>query len=259
MTTNQQHEAYAAVQAARSTAKIQIQTLIDDLIADFFPLHGDRAGGDDPAVIGGIGQLADLPITVVGIQKGRTTQENIERHFGSALPEGYRKSLRLMKEAAKFHRPILALINTPGAFPDKHSEDFGQGEAIARCLLEGMQLPTPMLSVIVGEAGSGGALALACGDDIWMFEHSTYSILSPEGYASIMWKDATRAPEAAVKLGLTPKELLAEHIVDRVITEVTNAAQAKDLATALHARFTALMALPTAELLARRQARYRKF
>jgi acetyl-CoA carboxylase carboxyl transferase subunit alpha len=255
----QQQDAFAAVKAARSTAKIPIQTLIDDLVTDFFPLHGDRAGGDDPAMIGGIGQLREMPVTIVGIQKGTNTQENIDRHFGSALPEGYRKSLRLMKEAAKFHRPVLALINTPGAFPDKHSEDFGQGEAIARSLLEGMQLPTPILSIIVGEGGSGGALALACGDEVWMFEHSTYAILSPEGYASIMWKDAAKAPVAAAKLGLTPKELLAEHVVDRVITEVTNQTEAADLATAIHARLTTLLALPPAELLTRRQARYRKF
>ncbi|KRL11124.1 carboxyltransferase subunit alpha [Schleiferilactobacillus perolens] len=255
----QQQDAFAAVKAARSTAKIPIQTLIDDLVTDFFPLHGDRAGGDDPAMIGGIGQLREMPVTIVGIQKGTNTQENIDRHFGSALPEGYRKSLRLMKEAAKFHRPVLALINTPGAFPDKHSEDFGQGEAIARSLLEGMQLPTPILSIIVGEGGSGGALALACGDEVWMFEHSTYAILSPEGYASIMWKDAAKAPAAAAKLGLTPKELLAEHVVDRVITEVTNQTEAADLATAIHARLTTLLALPPAELLTRRQARYRKF
>ncbi|ERL63949.1 carboxyltransferase subunit alpha [Schleiferilactobacillus shenzhenensis] len=259
MKTQREHRAYAAVQAARATTKIPIQTLIDDLVTDFFPLHGDRTGGDDPALIGGIGQLGDLPITIVGIQKGATTQENIARHFGSALPEGYRKALRLMKEAAKFRRPVLALINTPGAFPDKHSEDFGQGEAIARCLLEGMQLPTPILSVIVGEGGSGGALALACGDEVWMFQHSTYAILSPEGYASIMWKDATRAPEAAAKLGLTPKELLAEHIVDRVVTEVANADQAQDLAKAIHARLTGLLALSPEDLLARRHARYRHF
>ncbi|GEP19238.1 carboxyltransferase subunit alpha [Pediococcus argentinicus] len=250
---------FEIVKAARSTEKITTSDLIRNLVPDFFELHGDRGRLDDAAVIGGIGTLNGRPITIVGTQKGEDLAENINRHFGSAEPEGYRKILRLMKQAEKFHRPILALINTPGAYPDMNAEYHGQGSAIANCLLEEMQLQVPYLSIVIGEGGSGGALALACGNQVWMTEQSTYSVLSPEGYASIMWKDSSRVEEAAKALHLTPTELLNEQIIDRVIPEVRNAEDIHDLRKIIFAEFQKLEQLSATELVEQRYRRFRKY
>lgn len=251
--------AYERVTAARSPKKMTTDELISGLISNFFELHGDRSDGDDQAVIGGVGRLNDQPITVVGIRKGTDTEENIKRHFGSPEPEGYRKALRLMKQAEKFHRPILALVNTPGAWPDVDAEYHGIGSAIAQCLQVGMQLRVPYISIIFGEGGSGGAIALACGDRVFMFEDSIYSVLSPEGYASIMWKDSAKVKEAAEALKLTPEWLLKTGIIDQIIHEYHSGDDLKPLRDFLANQFNELKNLPVDELMRQRHNRYRKF
>ena len=169
--------------------------------------------------MGGIGYLDGCPVTVIGQQKGKTTRENITRNFGMPSPEGYRKALRLMKQAEKFRRPIICFVDTPGAFCGMEAEERGQGEAIARNLFEMSDLTVPVLSIVIGEGGSGGALALAVGNEVWMMENSTYTILSPEGFASIMWKDASRAPEAAEQMRVTAQDLKELGIIEKVIPE----------------------------------------
>ena len=186
---------------------------------DFVELHGDRGFRDDGAVIGGIGTLNGQPVTVVGIQKGRNLQDNLRRNFGQPHPEGYRKALRLMKQAEKFGRPVVTFINTAGAYPGVGAEERGQGEAIARNLMEMSDLKVPVIAIIIGEGGSGGALALAVADKVWMLENSMYAILSPEGFASILWKDGSRAMEAAEMMKITSHELLQMGVVDKVIPE----------------------------------------
>jgi acetyl-CoA carboxylase carboxyl transferase subunit beta len=185
----------------------------------FWELHGDRLFGDDPAIMGGLALLDGQPVTVIGIQKGRTTKENLARNFGMPSPEGYRKALRLMKQAEKFQRPVITFIDTPGAFCGMEAEERGQGEAIARNLLEMADLQVPVLSVVTGEGGSGGALALGVGNEVWMMENSVYSVLSPEGFASILWKDSKRASEAAKVMKMTAKDLYELGLIERIIAE----------------------------------------
>lgn len=192
---------------------------IENIFTDFIEFHGDRAYGDDNAIIGGIGRLDDIPVTIIAITKGANTKENIERNFGMPKPEGYRKSLRLMKEAEKFKRPVICFIDTPGAFCGVDAEERGQGEAIARNLLEMSRLKTPIISVLMGEGGSGGAIALALADRILMLEHSIYSILSPEGFASILWKDGSKVKEAAEVMKITAQDLREFKVIDKVIKE----------------------------------------
>jgi acetyl-CoA carboxylase carboxyl transferase subunit alpha len=252
-------KAYDRVLAARSADKISIQDLIAGITDDFMELHGDRAYNDDPAVYGGIGTINGQPVTITSIQKGTSTDENIARHFGSAEPAGYRKALRLMKQAEKFNRPIINLINTPGAYPGMDAEYKGQGYMIAQSIMQGLKLTVPYISVIVGEGGSGGALALAVGDTVWAFENSIYSVLSPEGYATILWKDSSKAAEAAEKMQLTPQELLSNGIIDKVVPEVRDVQSLQAFKTALVNKINELKQLPTNELLAQRHARYRQF
>ncbi len=185
---------------------------------DFIELHGDRNFRDDGAVIGGIGRLNGQAVTVVGIQKGKNLQDNLNRNFGQPHPEGYRKALRLMKQAEKFGRPVVTFINTAGAYPGVGAEERGQGEAIARNLMEMSDLKVPIIAIIIGEGGSGGALALAVADKVWMLENTIYSILSPEGFATILWKDGSRSEEAAELMKITSGELLNMGIVDKVIS-----------------------------------------
>lgn len=185
----------------------------------FIELHGDRQFRDDPCIVGGIARLGKLPVTVIGQQKGRNTKENVQRNFGMPNPEGFRKALRLMKQAEKFQRPIICFIDTPGAYPGIGAEERGQGEAIARNLMEMVNLRTPVISIVIGEGGSGGALALSIADEIWMLEHSVYSVLSPEGFASILWKDASRAKEAAEMMKITAQDLRQLDIIDRILDE----------------------------------------
>ncbi|XIF19454.1 MAG: acetyl-CoA carboxylase carboxyl transferase subunit alpha [Acetilactobacillus jinshanensis] len=252
-------EAYDRVLAARSKNKVSIQKLINGITEDFVELHGDRAYQDDPAVIGGIGLINHQPVTIVGIQKGFDTKSNMKRHFGSAEPSGYRKALRLMKQAAKFNRPIITLVNTPGAYPGVDAEYHGQGYNIAQSIIQGLNLPVPYISVIVGEGGSGGALALAVGDTVWAFENSVYSILSPEGFATILWKDSSRAREAASVMGLTPQTLLKKHIIDKIVPEVHDAKTMRHFKKMLVNEIKTLSKKSKSQLLKERHARFRNF
>ena len=192
---------------------------IDALFTDFVEFHGDRYFADDKAIIGGVARFDGMPVTVIAQAKGRNTKENIERNFGMPEPEGYRKALRLMKQAEKFARPVICLVDTPGAFCGLEAEERGQGEAIARNIYEMSGLKVPVVSIIIGEGGSGGALAMATADEVWMLENSIYSILSPEGFASILWKDSSKAKEAAEVMKLTAENLKAQGIVERVFAE----------------------------------------
>lgn len=218
--------AWDRVLLARAADRLTALDYINEIFTDFEEFHGDRHVDDDGATVGGIAYLDGCPVTVIGQQKGRTTKENITRNFGMPSPEGYRKALRLMKQAEKFGRPIINFIDTPGAFPGLEAEEHGQGEAIARNLYEMSSLKVPVLSIVIGEGGSGGALALAVGNEVWMMENSTYTILSPEGFASILWKDGKRAEEAAGLMKVTAAELHELGIIDKVIPEPEPASSA---------------------------------
>ena len=211
--------AWERVQLSRKMDRPSGSDYIEVLFDDFTELHGDRTYGDDKAIIGGIASFHGMPVTVIAQQKGNNTKENIYHNFGMPMPEGYRKALRLMKQAEKFHRPVICFVDTPGAFCGVEAEERGQGEAIARNLMELSGLKTPVLSIVTGEGGSGGALALAAGDQVWMLENSVYSVLSPEGFASILWKDSTRAEEAAEVMKLTATDLYQKGIIEEMIPE----------------------------------------
>lgn len=211
---------------ARRPDRPHITEIIDNLFTDFFEQCGDRQCKEDAAILCGIARFHGMPVTVLGHRKGTTLEENLHCNFGMPGPEGYRKALRVMKQAEKFHRPIINFIDTPGAFPGLEAEEHGQGEAIARNLYEMAALKVPVLSIVIGEGGSGGALALAVGNKVWMMENATYTILSPEGFASILWKDGKRAPEAAALMKVTAKDLLEMGIVDDVIEEPMPASEA---------------------------------
>lgn len=211
--------AWERVQSSRRKDRPVGADYIDALFTDFMEFHGDRYFKDDKAIIGGIARFHELPVTVIAQAKGRNTKENIERNFGMPSPDGYRKALRLMKQAEKFNRPVICFVDTPGAFCGLEAEERGQGEAIARNLFEMSGLQVPVLSVVIGEGGSGGALAMATADEVWLLENSIYSILSPEGFASILWKDSKRAEEAAGVMKLTAAHLLKAGIVEKVIAE----------------------------------------
>ena len=214
--------AWDRVQLSRKIDRPSGSDYIKALFTDFMEFHGDRNYGDDKAIIGGIAKFHGRPVTVIVQEKGTNTKENIAHNFGMPMPEGYRKALRLMKQAEKFHRPVICFVDTPGAFCGIEAEERGQGEAIARNLWELAGLKTPVLSVVTGEGGSGGALALAAGDQVWMLENSVYSILSPEGFASILWKDSTKAKEAAAVMKLTAADLYEKGIIEQVIPEPEN-------------------------------------
>lgn len=253
--------AYDKVLSARKADKLMAADCISHLFADsFFELHGDRRFGDDKAVIGGIAMLYDTPITVIGLEKGGNTKERMERNFGSAHPEGYRKALRLMKEAEKFHRPVLCLVDTSGAFCGIGAEERGQGQAIAENLMEMMTLKTPILSILIGEGGSGGALALAVADEVWMLENSVYSVISPEGCASILWKDSEKAPEAAECLKMTAKDLFRLGAIERIIKEpkAENQNMFESLKLLIGRTFEKNLAVEPDELIEARYNRFRK-
>ena len=211
--------AWDCVQKARKKDRPVGGDYIRELFPDFIEFHGDRLYGDDAAIIGGIASFDGTPVTVIAEAKGADTKENIRRNFGMPSPEGYRKALRLMKQAEKFHRPVICLVDTPGAFCGMEAEERGQGEAIARNLYEMSALKTPVLSIVISEGGSGGALALAVADEVWMMQNAIYSILSPEGFASILWKDGKRAPEAAEVMKLTAGDLKELGIVEEIVEE----------------------------------------
>lgn len=253
------------VALARKTDRINIRDITSIMIEDFIELHGDRLYRDDAAIVGGIGRLNGRAVTVIGNQKGTSIEENMESNFGSAHPEGYRKALRLMKQAEKFNRPVLNFINTSGAYCGVDAENRGQGEAIARNLLEMSKLSVPVLSIILGEGGSGGALALAVADEIWMMEHSIYSILSPEGFASILWKDAKKAGEAAELMKLTSTDLKELGIIERVIPEqidgkwLSKETILSSIKKEIDQTFDSYEQLDKETLLSKRYDRFRKF
>lgn len=212
-------EPWDRVQIARSANRLTALDYIDSIFDDFTELHGDRLYGDDGAIVGGIALLEQRPVTIIAEQKGRNTKENISRNFGMPNPEGYRKALRLMKQAEKFHRPIICFVDTPGAYCGLGAEERGQGEAIARNLMEMSALKVPILSIVIGEGGSGGALALAVANEVWMLENSIYSILSPEGFATILWKDSKKAEQASKVMKITAADLLELGMIEKIIKE----------------------------------------
>lgn len=250
--------AYEVVQAARAARPLSTAAFVAGLVTDFVPCHGDRCHGDDAAIYGGVGRLKGRPMTVIATVKGDSLQERLATHFGGPEPWGYRQAARLMRQAAKFGRPIITLIDTPGAYPGQEAEENGQGEAIASLLTLAATLLVPQIAVLTGEGGSGGALALACGDQVWLTDRSMYAVLSPEGFASILWKDVTRAHEAAEVMGLTPEQLLAQGIAERIVPD-TGVALPGDLAEALAPVLTELTALPLDTLVGNRRARFRAF
>lgn len=215
----QEKDAWERVTISRKNDRPVGQDYIRTLFSDFLEFHGDRCYGDDTAIIGGIARFAGIPVTVIAQAKGKSTKENVAHHFGMPSPEGYRKALRLMKQAEKFKRPILLFVDTPGAFCGIEAEERGQGEAIARNLFAMSSMKVPILSVVIGEGGSGGALALAVADEVWMLENAIYSVLSPEGFASILWKDSKRASEAAAVMKLTAADLKKLGVIEAVIAE----------------------------------------
>ncbi len=212
-------EAYERVMAARAKGRPTSMSFIENIFTDFTEMHGDRRFADDKAIVAGIARLNGMPVTVIGLEKGVELKEKVARNFGSAHPEGYRKALRQMKLAEKFHRPVICFVDTPGAFCGIGAEERGQGEAIAKNIYEMSALKVPVLSIIIGEGGSGGALAMAVANEVWILENAVYSILSPEGFASILWKDSKRAKEAAEVMKLTARELKEANIVEKVIEE----------------------------------------
>jgi len=210
---------FERVQLARNPGRPTTIDYIKYLLTDFIQLHGDRQYMDDLAIVSGIGFFEGTPVTVIGHQKGRDTKDNLKRHFGMPHPEGYRKALRMMRQAEKFKRPIICFIDTPGAYPGIGAEERGQGEAIAVNLAKMSMLKTPIISIITGEGGSGGALALGVADKIFMLSNTVYSVISPEGCASIIWKDSSKAPEAAEVMKMDPNNLLRMGVIDDIIEE----------------------------------------
>ncbi|MSO21069.1 MAG: acetyl-CoA carboxylase carboxyltransferase subunit alpha [Acidobacteria bacterium] len=250
------------VQVARHPQRPHLLDFIPLLFENFSEIHGDRSFSDDPAMVGGFAWFRGQPVMVIGQQKGHDTQQKLKRNFGMPKPEGYRKALRLMNLAAKFHRPIFTFVDTPGAYPGIDSEERGQAEAIARNLRDMVRLPVPIIVTITGEGGSGGALAIAIGDRILILENSVYSVISPEGCASITWRDATKATTAADALKMTADDLRALGIVDQIVPEPAGGAHvdhkkiAESLGEHLQRAFAEVSGLPVQELL---DQRYRKF
>ena len=252
-------------QLARHPARPHTNDYIRVMCDEFQELAGDRAYRDDPAIVGGLGRIGGRAVVIIGHEKGRDTKSKVRRNFGMPRPEGYRKALRLMKLAERFHLPLLTFIDTPGAYPGIGAEERGQSEAIARNLLEMAEMKTPIICTIIGEGGSGGALAIGVGDCTVMLEHSTYSVISPEGCASILWKDPSKAKDAAEQLGLTAKRLLGLNLVDKVVREPTGGAHRnpQQIATRLKAvllnELDVLEAKTTEELLQSRYERLRNY
>lgn len=256
--------AWDKVNISRKQERPNALFYINEICDEFYELHGDRSFGDDKAVIGGVGKIQDTLVTVIGILKGNNAKENIERNFGMPNPEGYRKALRLMKQAEKFRRPIICLVDTPGAYPGMGAEERGQGHAIAQNLKEMFSLTVPIISIVIGEGGSGGALALGVGDRVFMLEHSIYSILTPEGFSSILWKDPSRAKEAAEIMGITAQDLHKHGIIDKILREPIGGAHVNPNRMALRIKkhiipeLEHLMSLDVNELLDLRYEKFRK-
>ncbi|WP_449621463.1 acetyl-CoA carboxylase carboxyl transferase subunit alpha [Robertmurraya sp. Marseille-Q9965] len=251
------------VQIARHPNRPTTLDYIPLLFTDFFEVHGDRTFGDDAAIVAGVGKFQGLPVTIIGHQRGKDTKENIRRNFGMPHPEGYRKALRIMKQADKFGRPIICFIDTKGAFPGKAAEERGQSEAIARNLFEMAGLKVPVICIVIGEGGSGGALALGVGNHLHMLENSTYSVISPEGAASILWKDASKAKQAAEKMKITAPDLKELNVIDEIIPEVKGGAhkdqdlQAQAIHEVLLKSLKELLKLSEQELINQRYEKYK--
>ncbi|MBU9672986.1 acetyl-CoA carboxylase carboxyl transferase subunit alpha [Planococcus sp. CP5-4] len=251
------------VQVARHPERPTTLDYLPLVFKDFIELHGDRVYGDDEAIIGGIGSFEGQPVTIIGHQRGKDTKENVRRNFGMPHPEGYRKALRLMKQAEKFGRPVICLIDTKGAYPGRAAEERGQSEAIARNLVEMAGLEVPVLSIVIGEGGSGGALALGVGNQILMLENSTFSVISPEGAASILWKDAALAKTAAEAMKITAPDLLKMGIIEHMIPEVRGGAhhdttcQAQLISGAIRYSLKELEGLSAEQLISQRYEKFR--
>ncbi len=211
--------AYEKILSARAKDRFTSTDFISNIFENFIEMHGDRRFADDKAIVAGIAYLDKMPVTVIGIEKGHNVKEKTMRNFGSAHPEGYRKALRQMKLAEKFKRPVICFIDTSGAYCGIGAEERGQGQAIAENLMEMMTLKTPIISILIGEGGSGGALALAVADEVWMLENAVYSVISPEGCASILWKDSSKVKEASECLKLTAEDLLGLEVIEKIIPE----------------------------------------
>jgi acetyl-CoA carboxylase carboxyl transferase subunit alpha len=251
------------VQLARHTQRPRTLDYVRGLCENFVELHGDRRFGDDPAIVAGLATFAGRTVAVIGHQKGKDTRENVRRSFGMPHPEGYRKALRVMHHAEKFGFPLLCFIDTPGANPNKDSEERGQAEAIAENILVMAQLQIPIVATVIGEGGSGGALALGVADRLLMLEHSTYSVVSPEGCAAILWRDASKAPEAALAMRITAQDVLSLGVADEVVPEPPGGAHHDVEATvatvgaAIARQLAEVVGLPLERLLAHRYAKYR--
>ena len=265
ITESVKKSAWDRVLASRMNDRPIASDYIDLLFDDFVEFHGDRYFKDDQAIIGGIASFHGMPVTVIAQEKGHNTKENLEHNFGMPSPDGYRKALRLMKQAEKFNRPVICFVDTPGAFCGLEAEERGQGEAIARNLFEMSSLKTPILSILIGEGGSGGALALAVADEVWMMENAVYSILSPEGFSSILWKDSKRAKEAADSMKLTAADLKKAGIVERVFEEPAHFSKdhMEDVAEALRSQIDQFLlkygSMDSIELCEHRYQRFRKY
>ena len=252
--------AYEKVLLARAKDRPTGLSYIENIFEDFIELHGDRRFADDPALVGGIATLKGQPVTVIAIDKGKDMRERVKRNFGSPNPEGYRKALRLMRQAEKFHRPVVCFVDTAGAFCGMGAEERGQGQAIAENLLEMSGLKTPIVSILVGEGGSGGALALAVADQVWILENAVYSVISPEGCASILWKDSKKVKDAADCLRLTAQDMADLGVVEQVFPEDKDFAETyRQIQEELERLLPELQALPVEELLEKRYQRFRKY
>ena len=252
--------AYEKVLLARAKDRPTGLSYIENIFEDFIELHGDRRFADDPAIVGGVATLNGEPVTVIAMEKGKDMRERVKRNFGSPNPEGYRKALRLMKQAEKFRRPVVCFVDTSGAYCGLGAEERGQGQAIAENLVEMAGLQTPIVSILVGEGGSGGALALAVADQVWILENAVYSVISPEGCASILWKDAKKVKDAAECLRLTAQDMEELGVVEKVIPEEKDFDLTYDrIKNELLETLPVLEALPLEELLGKRYERFRKF
>lgn len=252
--------AYEKVLLARAKDRPTGLSYIENIFEDFVELHGDRRFADDPAIVGGIATLNGKPVTVIAMDKGKDMRERVKRNFGSSNPEGYRKALRLMEQAEKFHRPVICFVDTAGAFCGMGAEERGQGQAIAENLVAMAGLKTPIVSVLIGEGGSGGALALAVADRVWILENAVYSVISPEGCASILWKDSKKVKDAADCLRLTAQDMMELGVVEQVIPEEKEFSQTyAHIQEELEATLEQLSSLPVEELLEQRYQRFRKF
>lgn len=262
---NKKITAWDKVTLARQLERPKSSDYIESIFTDFIELHGDRNFGDDKSIIGGIAMIDDIPVTVIGEQKGKNAKENIERNFGMPNPEGYRKALRLMEQAEKFHRPIITFIDTPGAYPGMGAEERGQGEAIAKNIMKMSSLKVPIICIVIGEGSSGGALAIGVGDKIIMLENSVYSILSPEGFASILYKDSSKAKEAAENMKMTAEDLKRLKVIDDIVKEPEGGAQnnfeevVKELKEYITKSIKELSKESIEELLENRYQKFRKF